>query len=81
MHFEQIKQTHEYEFADFLRIRARELNLSHSEIARQSSIARQTWYRLLNSEIEEAKLSTLVSISRVLKVDVMQLIEMHLKKF
>ncbi len=69
--------------SDYLRIRARELNLSHSDIARKTSIARQTWYRLLNSEIEESKLSTLIAISKVLKIeliDLIDLIEKHMKE-
>ncbi len=66
--------------SDYLRIRARELNLSHSDIARKTSIARQTWYRLLNSEIEESKLSTLIAISKVLKIELIDLIEKHMKE-
>jgi transcriptional regulator with XRE-family HTH domain len=71
-------QRHNNKFSNYLRIRARELNLSHTQIAQKSSIARQTWYRLLNSEVEEAKLSTLISVSKVLRVDVLDLIQMHI---
>ncbi|MEZ5449835.1 MAG: helix-turn-helix transcriptional regulator [Thiolinea sp.] len=55
--------------AELLRRRAFESQLSHTEISRKAHISRQTWYRLLNAEVGEAKLSTVVGVCRVLNID------------
>jgi transcriptional regulator with XRE-family HTH domain len=42
--------------------------LSNSEVAIQAGISRQTWYNLLNADIKEAKLSTIINIAKVFDV-------------
>ncbi len=55
-------------FSDFIAKRLKELGLSVSDLSKQAGISRATWYRFLNAEIEEAKLSTLIRLAEVLQV-------------
>lgn len=65
------------DISDFLRRRAAELNLRPSEIAQRAGISRQTWYRLLNADVAEAKISTLMAICRVMEIDILDLLGMY----
>lgn len=65
------------DLANFLRRRMGELRLNNSDIAVRAKIARQTWYRLLNAEIEEAKLSTLARLADALGLHVMSLLKVY----
>nr|CAA6808406.1 MAG: Unknown protein [uncultured Thiotrichaceae bacterium] len=55
--------------AEFLKSRAQSLNLTHAEISRRSELSRQTLYRLFSADISQAKISTIVKISRALQVE------------
>lgn len=65
------------DLACFLRRRMGELRLRNSDVANRAKIARQTWYRLLNAEIEEAKLSTLARLADALGLHVMSLLKVY----
>ena len=52
--------------ANYLKQRIKRLNLSTATAARLSGLSRQTWHKLLNAEIEEARLSTLVRVAETL---------------
>lgn len=65
------------DLARFLRRRMGEMKLTNSDVAARANIARQSWYRLLNAEIEEAKLSTLVRLAEALGVSVMVLLQLY----
>ena len=61
----------------FLRQQMRKQGLSNTEIASRAGISRQTWYNLLNSEIKETRLSTLISVAEVLSVRPLQLLDVY----
>ena len=63
--------------AKFLRDRMEELALTNSDVARRANISRQTWYRLLNADIDEARLNTLEKIANALDTHVMSLLRLH----
>lgn len=65
------------DLASFLRRRMGELRLNNSDVAVKAKIARQTWYRLLNAEIEEARLSTLARLADALGLHVMSLLKVY----
>lgn len=65
--------------ACFLRERMGILNISASHVCRDSGISRQTFQKLLNAEIKDAKLSTMVCIADTLKVDVIDVISIYIK--
>ena len=54
--------------AYYIKQRSKCLNLSTATAARLSGLSRQTWHKLLNAEIEEARLSTLVRVSETLHI-------------
>lgn len=64
--------------AEYLRERSNDLGLSHSEVAKRSKISRQSWYRLLNAEVDQAKLTTLNAICETLEIDLLTLISLYL---
>lgn len=51
--------------------------LTNSQIASQAKISRQTWYNLLNADIKEAKLSTIINVATALDVHPYQLMELY----
>lgn len=55
------------DLSDFLRKRMLELGLTNKEVALRAKVSRQTWYNLLNAQIEEAKFSTLIRIANTLE--------------
>lgn len=61
----------------FLRQQMRRRGLSNTEVASRANISRQTWYNLLNSEIKETRLSTLVSVAEVLEVRPLYLLDIY----
>nr|CAA6829338.1 MAG: Unknown protein [uncultured Thiotrichaceae bacterium] len=56
------------DLADLLSCQIDKKNINRSQLAKQAGISRQTLYKLLNAEIEEAKLSTLVKLSYALQL-------------
>jgi len=65
------------DLANLLQKRIKQLKITKSELARNSGISRQTLYKLLNADVDEAKLSTLVKVSQVLKVHPMDLLRTY----
>lgn len=63
--------------ADYLRMKVGEMRKSNTEIARQAGISRRTWYRLLNADVEEARLSTLIKLASVLDTSVVNLLGIY----
>lgn len=61
----------------FLRKRMRLQGLNNSQLALKAGISRQTWYGLLNADIKEAKLSTLMQIAVVLQVHPMEMMSVY----
>lgn len=55
--------------AAFLRERAKASNMTYTDISRHANISRQTWYKLINAQVAEAKLSTVARVCDVLKID------------
>ena len=53
------------------------LRLSNTEIAKRASISRPTWYRLLNADINEAKLTTIVKLATALETHPMVLLRLY----
>lgn len=54
------------DLAELLSFQIDKISINRSQLAKQARISRQTLYKLLNAEIEEAKLSTLVRLSHAL---------------
>lgn len=63
------------DLADFLSHQIKKTNINRSQLAKQAKISRQTLYKLLNAEIEEAKLSTLVKLSHALQLHPLDLMQ------
>ena len=63
-----------HEFAEFLDSKIREQQISKTDLARQAGISRQTLYKLLNAEREEARLKTIVQLSGVLKTHPLEML-------
>ncbi len=68
------------EVAQFLRKKAEESGLSHSEITRLAKVSRQTWYKLLNGDVQEAKLSTIIRISEALRIHPLDLMALYFER-
>lgn len=52
----------------FLRRTMLRQGLNNSQVASRAGISRQTWYNLLNADIKEAKLSTIMNVAKALDV-------------
>lgn len=65
------------ELSLFLRQQMRRQGLSSTVIASRAGISRQTWYNILNANIKETRLSTLVSVAEVLNVRPLQLLDVY----
>lgn len=64
----------------YLKGRTKELKLNNTEIAQKAGISRQTWYKLLNADIGEAKLSTIAKLSKALHVPPEDIISIYFRK-
>lgn len=62
------------DFADYINRQIYELNLTKTEVAKRAGISRQALYKLLNMEVEEAKLSTFIRLAHALEVHPLDLI-------
>lgn len=67
------------ELSDLLKARMRKLALTNSDIAKKANISRQTWYKLINAEIEEAKLSTLINLASALDLNPLTLLQTYFR--
>ncbi|EIJ35380.1 hypothetical protein [Thiothrix nivea] len=65
------------ELAKYVQARMEMLDLNVTNAARKSGISRQTWHKLMRADIKEAKLSTLMGVSRTLKTTVPHLVEVY----
>ena len=68
------------DLANYLRNQLDSLGITVTEAAIRSSISRQTWYRLLHADIDEARLSTLVKVADVLETHVLTLLTVYFQK-
>jgi Helix-turn-helix. len=57
-----------YEFSEFIKQRAQELGLSMTELSKQTGISRQGLYGLLDGSTGQARVSTLLALSKALQV-------------
>lgn len=67
------------DLAKVLHERTLQLKLSKSDVAKGAGISRQTLYKILNADIHEAKLSTIVKLSQVLQLHPMDLLRIYFK--
>ena len=63
--------------AKFLRQRMVLLKLTNTEVAKRAKISRPTWYALLNAEIGEARLTTMVNLASALETHPMVLLRLY----
>lgn len=68
------------DLAKVLQERISQLKLSKIEVAKGAGISRQTLYKLLNADIDEAKLSTIVKLSKVLQLHPMDLLRIYFNR-
>lgn len=68
------------DLSNFLNTRAKELHLSATTISKTVGISRQTWYRLLNADVQQARIETLMRIAEVLQVSLMELSSLYTKQ-
>lgn len=61
------------DLALFLRQKMGEKKTTNMDMVRLTKISRRTWYRLVNADIEEAKLSTLIKLANALDTNVTEL--------
>lgn len=55
--------------AEYLKTRARQMEISTAELSRRSQLSRQTVHRLLTADIAQAKIDTIVKISHALQLE------------
>lgn len=67
------------DFAIFLREEMGRQRVNNTEMVRRTNISRRTWYRLLDADIKEAKLSTMMKLANGLNVSVEDLIQVYFK--
>lgn len=65
----------------FLRKQMHLQGLSNSQVALKAGISRQTWYGLLNADIKQAKISTLLQVAVVLKVPPLELFKIYFSEY
>ena len=63
-----------------LRAQLEALGMTITEASARSGISRQTWHRLLQADIDEAKLSTLVKVANVLETHVLTLLTVYFQR-
>lgn len=68
------------ELAEFLKQRASALKLSVTMISNKAGISRQTWYRLVNADVRQARVETLVRVADVLQVNLVELSSLYSQK-
>jgi len=64
----------------FLHARAKNLNLSAASVSSKAGISRQTWYRLINADVQHARISTLMRVANALQVSLIELSCLYNKK-
>lgn len=69
------------EFEDFFNQRIKELDLTRTEVANRAKVSRQALANLTAGITEQAKLSTILSVARVLKVHPVYLFQLLLTPF
>lgn len=55
------------DFANYLKNRMAALNMGPTKAAERSGLTRQAWHKLLNADVEEAKISTLCKLAKALQ--------------
>lgn len=65
------------ELASYLRNRIASLQISHVNVAQKAGVSRQTLYRLLNAEIESARLSTITQLANALNTSAILLLRIY----
>jgi transcriptional regulator with XRE-family HTH domain len=68
------------DLSNFLRQRAKTMGLSAIAISKKAGISRQTWYRLVNSNVKKARIETLERVAGVLQVDLVELSYLYTKQ-
>ena len=68
------------DLAYHLREQLETLGMTITEASARSGISRQTWHRLLQADIDEAKLSTLVKVANVLETHVLTLLTVYFQR-
>lgn len=68
------------DLAHHLREQLGTLGMTITEASVRSGISRQTWHRLLQADIDEAKLSTLVKVANVLETHVITLLTVYFQR-
>ncbi len=68
------------ELTSLIKTRQKQLKLSIAELARRSSLARQSIYRLFDGEVEQIRLTTFISLAGALELHPMDLFRASLKE-
>lgn len=68
------------DLAKYVQHRMDTMNLSITGAAKTSGISRQTWHKLRQADIKEAKLSTLVKVAAALKTTPFTLVNLYFQK-
>jgi DNA-binding Xre family transcriptional regulator len=67
------------DLANYMQERMKTLNLSTISAAERSGISRQTWHKLRQADIKEAKLSTLTRVANTLQTTPQQLLSVYFR--
>lgn len=65
------------DLAKYIKNRLTALNMTMVAAANRSKISRQTWHKLLNAEIGEAKLSTLIKVAETLQTHPLSMLRIY----
>ena len=68
------------DLAHHLRAQLEALGMTITEASARSGISRQTWHRLLQADIDEAKLSTIVKVANVLETHDLTLLTVYFQR-
>lgn len=65
------------DLSQYIKTRLKELNLTTTAAAERSGVSRQTWHKLINADIVEARLSTLIRVADALEIHTMTMLKIY----
>lgn len=68
------------DLAHYMRDQLDAVGISVREASTRSGLSRQTWHKLLQADIEEAKVSTLIKVAKVLDTHILILLSVYFQR-
>ena len=68
------------DLSHFLNKRSKELKFSATKVSKKAGISRQTWYRLINADVKQARIETLMRVANALQVSLVELSHLYVNQ-